>query len=152
MGLYSMLVACFGLVPDDCTHYMCWYMGIVHQMHNLYVTKVWVHCAGISCTIACYGIGTIIPDCNCQYLILYYCIYLSRLGVSVWIISAEFFSSRFCWVLGTWNLFVRRVILHSPFSQLASYKTYHRKKLEISCEDVTHCVSLQETHPAKKYF
>ena len=59
MGLYSMLVACFGLVHDDCTCRRCWYMGIVHQMHNC-MSQVWVHCDGISCTIACYGIGTII--------------------------------------------------------------------------------------------
>ena len=41
-----------------------------------------VHCAGISCTIACYGIGTIIPDYDCQHGILYYHIYRSRLGIS----------------------------------------------------------------------
>ena len=44
--------------------------------------QVCVHCAGISCTIACYGIGTIIPDCDCQDEILYYRIHHSRLGIS----------------------------------------------------------------------
>ena len=29
--------------------------------------QVWVHCAGISCSIACHGIGTINPDYDCQY-------------------------------------------------------------------------------------
>ena len=55
-----------------------------------------VHCASIICTISCYGIGTNISDCDCQHGISYYCIYRSRLGVSVWIVSAEFISSRFC--------------------------------------------------------
>ena len=31
--------------------------------------QVGVHSAGIICAIACYGIGTIIPDCNCQHRI-----------------------------------------------------------------------------------
>ena len=44
--------------------------------------QVGAHCAGIICTIACYGIGTIIPDGDCQHGITYYCIYRSRLGVS----------------------------------------------------------------------
>ena len=34
--------------------------------------QVGVHCSGIICTIACYGIGTILPDCDCQHEILYY--------------------------------------------------------------------------------
>ena len=52
--------------------------------------QVGVHGAGIICTIACYGIGTLILDCDCQDG-TYYHIYCSRLGV-----SAEFGSSRFC--------------------------------------------------------
>ena len=43
-GLYSMLVACFGLVHDDCTCYKCWYMCMVHQMRNLHVTGVSTLC------------------------------------------------------------------------------------------------------------
>ena len=45
--------------------------------------QVGVHCASIICTIACYGIGTNIPDSDCQHGISYYRIYHSRLGVSV---------------------------------------------------------------------
>ena len=44
--------------------------------------QVGVQCAGIICTIACYGIGTINTDCDCQHGISYYRIYRSRLGVS----------------------------------------------------------------------
>ena len=55
-----------------------------------------VHCASIICTIACYEIGANISDCDCQHGRSYYCIYRSRLGVLVWIVSAEFVSSRFC--------------------------------------------------------
>ena len=44
--------------------------------------QVGVHYAGIICTIACYGIGTIISDCDCQHGISYYRIYRSRHGVS----------------------------------------------------------------------
>ena len=67
--------------------------------------QVWVQCAGISCTIACNGIGTINSDCDCQHGISYYRIYRSRFDVSVWIVSAEFVSSRFCCVLDTWNFY-----------------------------------------------
>ena len=49
-----------------------------------------VHCAGIISTIACYWIGTIIPDCDCQHGISYYHIYRLRLCVSD--------MDRFCWV------------------------------------------------------
>ena len=41
-----------------------------------------VHCAGIICTIACYGIGRIIPDCDCRCEISHSRIYRSRLIVS----------------------------------------------------------------------
>ena len=99
--LYSLLVECFELVHDDCTCYRCWYMGMVHQMHNLHVTVV--HCASINCTIACCGIGTIIPDCDCQHGILYYRIYHSRLGISVWIVSAELNSGCFFEVHGEFD-------------------------------------------------
>ena len=44
---------------------------------------VGVHCAGIICTIACYGIDTILSDCDCQYGISYYRIYCSRLVLSL---------------------------------------------------------------------
>ena len=54
------------------------------------ILQAWVHCAGISCIIACYGIDTIIPDCDCQHGILYYHIDRSRLGISD--------MDRFCWV------------------------------------------------------
>ena len=40
-----------------------------------------VRCAGNICTIACYGIGAILPDCDCQHGISYCHIYRSRLGV-----------------------------------------------------------------------
>ena len=40
LGLFSMLVACFRLVPDDCTCYRCSYMGIVHQMHIICMLQV----------------------------------------------------------------------------------------------------------------
>ena len=56
---------------------------------------VGVHCGGITYTIACYGIGTNISDYDCQHGISYHRIYHLRFGVSVWIVSAEFLSSRF---------------------------------------------------------
>ena len=34
---------------------------------------------------------------------------------------------------------IRCLIIHSPLSQLASFKTYSRKKLEISCEVLARC-------------
>ena len=55
-----------------------------------------VHCASIICTNTCYGIGTNTSDFDCQHGISYHPIYHSRLGVSVWIVSAEFISSCFC--------------------------------------------------------
>ena len=39
--------------------------------------QVGLHGAGIISTIACYRIGALIPDCDCQYAISYYCIYRS---------------------------------------------------------------------------
>ena len=58
--------------------------------------QVGVNCAGIICTIACYGISTTFLIVIVNMELLYYPIYCSRLGVSVWIVSAEFVSSRFC--------------------------------------------------------
>ena len=52
--------------------------------------QVGVHFAGIIWTFACYGIGTIISDCDCQHGMTYYRIYHSRLGVSD--------MNRFCWI------------------------------------------------------
>ena len=44
--------------------------------------QVGVHCAGIISAIVCYGIGTVISDCDCQHGILYDRIYRLRVGVS----------------------------------------------------------------------
>ena len=56
-------------------------MGNVHQMHSLYVSSVSTLC-WYYYTIACYGIGTIIPDCDCQHGILSYRIHRLPLGIS----------------------------------------------------------------------
>ena len=60
----------------------------------IYMLQVGVHCVGIICTIACYGIGTIIPDCDCQHGIIIFIVQDSVF--QIWIVSAEFCSSRFC--------------------------------------------------------
>ena len=78
---------------------------VLYIKYIICMLQVWVHCSGISYTIAFYGIGTINSDCDCQHGISYYRIYRSRFGVSVWIVSAEFVSSRCCWTLSTWNLY-----------------------------------------------
>ena len=102
-GWYSMLVACFRLVHDNCTCYRCWYTKCIICM-----LQAWVHCAGISCIIACYGIGTIIPDCDCQHGILYYHIDRSWLGISD--------MDRFCWVKFRLFLCGSRWLENLPFS------------------------------------
>ena len=105
MEIRSMLAACFGLVHDDCTCYRCWYMGL-YSKWIICLLQVWVHCAGSSCTIiACYGIGTIIPDCDCQPGILYYRNYCSRLGISD--------MDHFCWV--NFHLFLCMSAVHGEF-------------------------------------
>ena len=88
-GLYSMLVACFRLVLTivPVSGVGTW---VLYIKWIICMIQVWVHCAGISCSIACYGIGTIIPDCDCQHGIFYYRIHCSRLGISD--------MNRFCWV------------------------------------------------------
>ena len=82
MEILSILAACFGLVHDDWC-YRCSFMWIIHQMHDLHVT-------GNIFPITCYGIGTILPDCDCQHGIFYYHIYRSQLCVSD--------MDRFCWI------------------------------------------------------
>ena len=49
-GLYSKIIACFGLVPDYCTFTVVgtWVFYIKCIICRL---PEWVHCAGISCTI-----------------------------------------------------------------------------------------------------
>ena len=80
---------------------------------RLYLLKVWVHCAGICYTIACYGIGTIIPDYLCQHGISHYRIYRSRLGVSVLIVLLNLFLL----VSGEFNfsLFLCMIANHGEF-------------------------------------
>ena len=87
---------------------------IIDQIHNLHVTgmSTWclyylhncmlqmcVHDDGIICTIACYGIRTmifLIVTVNPEYHII---VLIVRDSVfQLWIVSAEFGSSRFCWV------------------------------------------------------
>ena len=104
-GLYSMLVACFGLVPCDCTCYRCWHMGMVLKCIICRLQE-WVHCAGISCTITCYGIF------NMEY---YFIIFIVRYSVFPFasfllnlflLVSVEFNFSRNLQLLqGTWNLY-----------------------------------------------
>ena len=46
-------------------------------------------------------------------------------------------------------------MLDNTLSALATSQQQNlaiREKLEISCEDLTDCVSQQRTHPAKKYY
>ena len=45
-------------------------------------------------------------------------------------------------------------MLASTLSILAASQLQNlcEEKLEISCEDLAHCVSSQRTHPAEKYF
>ena len=94
-----MFTACFGLAHDNLklivgAWIFNWELGLEPTSHvtdvntwGLYtkcmicMLHVVVHCADITCTVACYGIGTIIPDCDCQHEISYYRIYCSRLGV-----------------------------------------------------------------------
>ena len=63
--------------------------------------QVWVNCDHIICTIACYGIGTIIfliVIVNMEYDII---VFIARDSMfQIWIVSAAFGSSCFCWV--TW--------------------------------------------------
>ena len=89
MKIHSMFTARFGLVHDDCTCYRCWYIRLCTKC-MICMLQVGVHCAGIICTIACYGIGTIISDCDCQHGMSYYCIYRLTLGVSD--------MDHFCWI------------------------------------------------------
>ena len=61
------------------------------------ILQVGVHYAGIICKIACYGIGTImslIVIVNMEYDIIVFIV--CDLVFQIWIVSAEFGSSRFC--------------------------------------------------------
>ena len=62
------------IVPVTGVGTWVWYSKCI-----IYMLQLRVHYAGSSCTIAFYGIGTIIPDCDCQHGILYYRIYILRL-------------------------------------------------------------------------
>ena len=99
-GLYSMLVACFGLVRDNCTCYRCWYMGMVHQLHNLHVTGVSTLCWYYLYQCMLWDWHNI-SDCDCQHEISYCRIYRSRFGISD--------MDRFCWV--KFRLFLLRFMV-----------------------------------------
>ena len=119
MKIRSVLTARFGLVHDDFTCYRCQYMRIIHQMLDFHVTGVSTLCWYYLCNcmlLDWYNIS----DCDCQHGISYYRIYRLRLGVSVWIVSAEFVSSRFCRVqfqcFFVWLRFTVSLIGEFPFS------------------------------------
>ena len=94
-GLYTKCTICMlRLVHEDYRTWGLYTKCMICMLH------VWVHCAGIICTIACYGIGTIkiflIVIVNMEYDII---VFIAHDSVfQIWIISAEFGSSRFCWV------------------------------------------------------
>ena len=80
-GLYSMLVACFGLGHDDCTCYRCWYMGNIHyacsmfriSTWRLYLLQVLIHGYGTSnAQFACY---------RCEYIVLVLVVQLHVIGL-----------------------------------------------------------------------
>ena len=66
---------------------------------------MWVHCDSIIWTIACYGIGTVLflmVIVNIEYDVI---VFIARHSVfQIWIVFAEFGSSRCCWT--TWSLFL----------------------------------------------
>ena len=80
-------------------------LRLVHEDHRtwrlfnkcmIWMLQVWVHCAGVSCTIACYVIGTImflIVSLNMKYDVIIFIIH--NAVFQIWIIWAEFGSSRF---------------------------------------------------------
>ena len=87
-------------------------MGIIHQMHDLHVTGRSTLCWYYLYSCMLWDWHNI-SDCDCQHGISYYPIYCSRLGVSVWIVSAEFGSPRFCWV--HFSLFLCLSVVHGEF-------------------------------------
>ena len=97
-------VSTWGLYTK-CTICMLWLVHEDYRTWRLYtkcmicMLQVWVHCDGIICTIACYGIITIIfltVIVNIEYHII---VFIPRDSVfQIWIVSAAFSSSCFCWV------------------------------------------------------
>ena len=81
------------LVHEDCRTWR------LYNKCPICMLQVWVHCASISCTIACYGFVRmifLIVIVNMEYDII---VFIVRDSVfQIWIVSAEFGSSRFCWV------------------------------------------------------
>ena len=88
-------------------------------VHGLYIKciicmlQMWVHCAGIICTIACYGMlhyfGLWLSTWNILLSHLsfetWYCSYVSFQLNLFFLVSVEFnFSRNLRLVLGTWNL------------------------------------------------
>ena len=97
------------IVPVTGVGTWVWYTKCI-----IYMLQLWLHCAGSSCTIALYGIGTIIPDCDCQHGILYYCIYSLRLFFCRYVsflLSSIFF--HFCWF--NFSVLFFAWVVHSEF-------------------------------------
>ena len=71
------------------------HMGLYTKC-KICMLQVGVHCAGIICTIACHGIGTIflIVIVNMECYIIIFNIRDSLLQICI--VSAEFISSHFC--------------------------------------------------------
>ena len=94
LGLYTKCMICMlRLVHED---YRTWRL---YTKCMICMLQVWVHCDGSICTIACYGIGTIIfliVIVNMEYHII---VFITRDSVfQIWIVSPEIGYSRFCWV------------------------------------------------------
>ena len=75
MGLHSMLtqhVSDYCMMIVSVTDVSTW--GLCTKC-MICMLQVGIHCAGIICTISCYGIVTIMPGCDCHHGISYYHLY-----------------------------------------------------------------------------
>ena len=106
--LYTKCMICmFRLVHE---YYRAWRL---YTKSTICMLQVWVHCDCIICTIACYRIGTIflLVIVNMEYDIIVFIV--PNLVFQIWIISAKFGSSRFCWV--NFSLFLCMSVVHGEF-------------------------------------
>ena len=94
--------------------------------------QVGVHCAGIICTIACYGLVQyfLIVIVNMEYYIIIFIV--CDWVFQIWIVSAEFGSSRFCWV--QLSLFLCMSAVHGEYDwrSCSSLIVYSQFRYEFS--------------------